>query len=167
MKIGSVPVWAACCLFFIAVPLAAQNASLTGTVKDPKDAAIAGVSLSLTNNQTGVALTTKSDSSGDYEFPFAKPGSYTLRAEQGGFKTFVQSNLTLAVAERTRVDPVMQIGDASTLLTVEGSATGVQTESSTLGEVVTKPQDCGDSAERPLFSRYRAADARHGRAQHE
>jgi len=137
MKIGSVPVWAACCLFFIAIPLAAQNASLTGTVKDPKDAAIGGVNLSLTNNETGVALTTRSDAAGDYEFSFAKPGSYTLRAEQGGFKTFVQGNLTLAVAERTRVDPVMQIGDASTLLTVEGSVTGVQTESSTLGEVVT------------------------------
>jgi len=124
-------------LFFLTVPLAAQNSALTGTAKDQKDAAIPGVGLSLTNNETGVALTTKSDSAGEYEFPFVKPGSYTLRAEQGGFKTFVQSNLTLAVAERSRVDPVMQIGDASTLLTVEASGTGVQTESSSLGEVVT------------------------------
>jgi len=118
-------------------PLLAQNAALTGTVKDAKDAAIPGASLSITNNETGVALSTKSDSVGNYEFPFVKPGSYTLRAEQGGFKTFVQNSLTLAVAERSRLDPVMQIGDASTLLTVEASGTGVQTESSSLGEVVT------------------------------
>ncbi len=137
MKIANLSCRAAFCLLFLSIPLLAQNAALTGTVKDPKDAAIPGVSLSLTNNATGIALTTKSDSAGDYEFPFAKPGSYTLRAEQGGFKTFVQSNLTLAVAERTRLDPIMQIGDASTLLTVEASPTGVQTESSTLGEVVT------------------------------
>ncbi len=120
-----------------ALPLAAQNATLTGDVKDPKAAAMPGVSLTLTNNDTGVALSTKSDSAGEYEFPFIKPGSYKLQAEQSGFKTFVQPQITLAVADRTRLDIVMQIGDTSSLLTVEASSTGIQTESATLGEVVT------------------------------
>ncbi len=124
-------------LVLLAAPLAAQEAALTGTVKDAKDAVIPGVSLTITQNETGVALSTKSDSVGNYEFPFVKPGVYTLRVEQAGFKTYVQNALTLAVAERSRLDPVMQIGEASTLLTVEASGAGVQTESSSIGEVVT------------------------------
>ena len=124
-------------LTLLTLPLAAQNATLTGAVKDPRDAAMPSVSLTITNNDTGVALSTKSDSAGEYEFPFIKPGSYRLQAEQSGFKTFVQPQITLAVADRTRLDIVMQIGDIASLLTVEASSTGVQTESATLGEVVT------------------------------
>src|SRR5204863_8854806 len=50
--------------------------------------------------------------------------------------TFVQAAFTLAVDQRLRIDPVLQIGDASATVTVEATPTGVQTESSSLGSVV-------------------------------
>src|SRR6266852_7153791 len=125
------------CLMAMALPLAAQNASLAGTARDPQQAAMPGVTVTLTNLDTGVALTTKTEATGDYEFPFVKPGRYSLKAEQKGFQTFVQGPLTLAVAERVRLDPAMQLGEASTLVTVAESASAIQTESSNLGEVVT------------------------------
>src|ERR1700738_1417904 len=84
-------------------PLAAQNAALTGTVKDPKDAAIANASVTLTNQDTGIATGTKSDGAGVYEFSFVKPGVYSLKAEAPGFKTFLQKDITLAVDERGRI----------------------------------------------------------------
>src|SRR6266516_2828722 len=125
------------CLMAMALPLAAQNASLAGTARDPQQAAMPGVTVTLTNLDTGVALTTETDATGNYEFPFVKPGRYSLKAEQKGFQTFMQSQLALAVAERVRLDPAMQLGEATTLVTVAESGSAIQTESSNLGEVVT------------------------------
>lgn len=141
---------AAVCLFLAALPLAAQNAALTGTVKDQKDAVMPNVTVTLTNSETGVAATTRSDAAGEYEFSFVKPGRYSLKAEQSGFKTFQQNDITLAVADRARVDAVMQVGDTASTIMVESSASTVQTESSSLGETVTTRQ----IVELPLNGRF-------------
>src|SRR5258706_1311611 len=137
-------------LFLVSLPLMAQNASLVGTVKDQQDASMPNVTVSLTNTESGITLTTKTDAAGLYEFPFVKPGKYSVKAEQSGFKTFAQREFTLAVGERARVDAVMQIGDASATVTVDATPTGVQTESSTLGSVVENKK----IAEIPLNGRF-------------
>src|SRR5205823_223337 len=87
---------------------------------------------------------------GNFEFPAVKPGSYKVRAEQTGFQTFVQGNVVLAVDDRVRVDPVMQVGETSTVVTVEVQATTVQTESSSLGSVVNSTK----ISEIPLNGRF-------------
>src|SRR2546430_14418267 len=116
------------CLMAMALPLAAQNASLAGTARDPQQAAMPGVTVTLTNLDTGVALTTETDATGNYEFPFVKQGRYSLKAEQKGFQTFVQSQVAMAVAERERLDPAMQLGEASTLVTVAEAASDAQAQ---------------------------------------
>ena len=64
------------------------------------------VAITLTNIQTGVSQATKTDSEGNYEFPVVRPGNYSLKAQQTGFQTFVQSSFTVSVDERARVDAV-------------------------------------------------------------
>jgi hypothetical protein len=124
-------------LLSLSLPLAAQNAALVGTARDSSGGVIANASISLTNRDTQISQTTQSDSAGNYEFPFVKPGNYSLKVEQRGFKTFVKNDITLAVEDRARVDAPMEVGEASATVTVEAEATGVQTETSGLGEVVT------------------------------
>src|SRR5262249_1310130 len=85
-----------------------------------------------------------------YEFPVVKPGAYSIKVEQTGFQTFVQGRFPVAVDERVRIDAAMRLGEASTLVTVEASAGGVQTESSSLGTVV----DSKRIAEIPLNGRF-------------
>jgi len=122
------------CLF--SVSAFAQSAALTGTVKDAQDAAIPSANITLTNELTKVAQTTQSDESGNYEFPVLRPGTYSMKVEKAGFKTFVQSQIVLAVTERGRIDPSLAIGEASTIVNVEAAAGGIQTESSSLGTIV-------------------------------
>src|SRR5437868_10357026 len=137
-------------LFLLALPLAAQYASLSGTVKDQQGGAMPNVAITLTSQDTGVSITSKTDPGGNFEFPAVKPGSYKVRAEQTGFQTFVQGNVVLAVDDRVRVDPVMQVGETSTVVTVEVQATTVQTESSSLGSVVNSTK----ISEIPLNGRF-------------
>jgi hypothetical protein len=94
------------------------------------------VTVTLTSQATGVSMSTRSESDGNFEFPTVRPGTYKVRAEQKGFQTFVEGNVVLAVDDRVRVDPVMQVGETTTVVTVEVQATTVQTESSALGSVV-------------------------------
>src|SRR5215470_4335782 len=90
--------------FFSACTLFAQNASLVGVVKDAQDAAIPGVSVTLTNTETQVTQSTKSDDAGLYEFSIVRPGNYSLKAERAGFKGYVRNDLVLAVDQRGRAD---------------------------------------------------------------
>jgi hypothetical protein len=139
------------CAFLLSIPgFAQQTASIVGTVKDQQDAAIANATVTLISVETGVATVTKSNGLGDFEFTFVKPGSYTLKTEQPGFKTFVQSAFALPVNQRLRIDPLMQVGEASTTVSVEAAPPGVQTDSSQLGDVV----DTKKIVELPLNGRF-------------
>src|SRR4051812_21870184 len=104
------------CLCFLAIRLAAQNASLAGTVNDQQGGAMPNVAVTLTSQESGVSMTTKTDAGGNYEFPTVRPGSYWVRAEQKGFQTFLQNGVVLAVDDRLRVDPVLQVGETSTVV---------------------------------------------------
>ncbi|HXJ41254.1 MAG TPA: carboxypeptidase-like regulatory domain-containing protein, partial [Bryobacteraceae bacterium] len=123
-------------VFLLAGSLFAQNAALTGSVKDSQDAAVPAATATLTNQQTGVAQTTQSDESGNYEFPVVRPGTFSLKVEKAGFKTFLQNDINLAVTQRGRVDVPLALGDASSVITVEATAGGIQTETSSLGTIV-------------------------------
>src|SRR5690349_4889081 len=122
--------------FLSAFPLAAQNASLVGTVHDQQGGSIPNASITLTATETGVSQATKTDSEGNYEFPAVRPAIYKVKAEQKGFQTYTQDRVVLAVDERRRLDITMQIGESSTVVTVEAQTAAVNTETSTLGSVV-------------------------------
>jgi len=137
-------------LCLVATPALAQNAALVGLVKDPQQARIPGATITLKNTETGVEMMVTSDEGGNYEFPIVRPGNYSLRAEQPGFRPFVQAPIVLAVGQRARVDATLEVGDvAAEVSVVEGAAT-VQTESSALGDVV----DTKRIVEAPLNGRF-------------
>src|SRR5437764_12280051 len=96
------------CLIFSALPLAAQNASLTGTVKDQQGGSIPGAAVTLTSTDTGVSQSIRTDGSGNFEFPTVRPATYNVKAEKKGFQTYTQSSLVLAVDDRRKPNMVMQ-----------------------------------------------------------
>ncbi len=123
-------------LFFVSfLPLAAQNASVTGMVSDPQEAPIPNVSVTLTNVDMGIAVRANTDVGGNYEFGFVRPGNYVIKVEHPGFRAFQQGPIKIEVDQRARVNVEMELGEAKTAVTVEAGASGVQTESSTLGTV--------------------------------
>ena len=88
-------VFMAALLFVLALPLSAQNAVVVGTVKDPQDASIPNVNVTLTNRDTGVSQSTKTDNEGNYEFNSVKPGTYSVNAELTGFKKYSQTGIAV------------------------------------------------------------------------
>ena len=78
-------------LFFVSfLSLAAQTASITGTVSDPQQAPIPNVSVTLTNVATGIAVRANTDVEGNYEFGFVQPGNYIIKVKHPGFRAYQQ-----------------------------------------------------------------------------
>ncbi len=119
-------------------PLRAQagHAELTGEIRDAGGAAVVGgvvTALDVATNQTATATT---GAGGIFNLPALRPGLYRLSARAPGYGTVVRDGLSLATGERVRVDLVLAVGAVTEETTVVADATLLQTESSSLGEVV-------------------------------
>src|SRR5262245_58554823 len=64
-----------------------------GTVFDSTQGALPGVTVTMVNDATGVAVTFVSNPDGHYIFDFVDPGVYTITAELQGFKKEQQKNV--------------------------------------------------------------------------
>lgn len=116
--------------------LQAQEARLTGTVSDPSGASIGGAKVVATQAERNVSFEAATDPEGRYLFPRLPIGSYTVRAEQSGFKAFVQSDLNLTTNADALLNITLELGNVSEQVTVSAEASRVSTESATLQQLV-------------------------------
>ncbi|MCC6394980.1 MAG: TonB-dependent receptor [Bryobacterales bacterium] len=126
-------------LFSFAWTAGAQevSAGLTGKVTDPSGASIVGAKVVAKDIQRGTEWPTTSLDDGFYAFPRIPVGTYELRVEAAGFKTFVQSGIVLEVNQRARLDVPMQLGGITETVTVSGDAPLLQTDSTQVGSVIS------------------------------
>ena len=108
------------------------NASLSGTVTDPSNAAIPGAKLTLTNEATSFQSNFVSDSEGAFTFRNLTPGNYTLDVAANGFKSTTQKGIQLAVNQSARLDLHMSVGKTNETVTVVGDASLINYENPTL-----------------------------------
>src|SRR4051794_25806668 len=78
--------------------------SITGEARDSTGAAVAGVSVTATNEGTGADRSVLTNDAGVYAFPSLAPGNYSLRAEKSGFKTILRRQIELHVQQAARID---------------------------------------------------------------
>jgi hypothetical protein len=117
---------------------AQDTASITGTVTDPSGAALASAEVTISNVAQGINRKATANSSGDYLFASLPIGSYDLTVTVKGFKTYEAKGVVLRVAEKARVDVVLQVGTISTEVVVQGSEVAqVETQSSDLSNTIS------------------------------
>jgi hypothetical protein len=116
----------------------AQTGSITGTVKDPSGAAIAGATVVVTSPERGITRQMLSNSTGEYNQSALPAGSYDVIVTAPGFKKYQARGVILDVAQKARVDVTLQVGSTHTEVIVEGTAVAqVETESSELSGTIT------------------------------
>jgi len=108
------------------------NASLSGSVTDPSNAAIPGAKLTLKNDATGFQSNFVSDATGEFTFRNLTPGKYSLSATANGFKSTTQRGIELAVNQSARVTVHLPIGKADETVEVIGDASLINYENQTL-----------------------------------
>jgi hypothetical protein len=132
--------YAICILALLAYPVFAQDTSgkIVGTVSDPSGGVVAGATVTVTNTGTGVSRQTSTDSKGYYQVLELPIGRYEVAAEAPGFsRKLVSARNSLEINQTLRMDVALEVGAVKDLVTVEGGATAVETENSTLGATVS------------------------------
>ena len=118
------------------VVFAGVTASISGTVKDPSGALVAGATVTATSSATGIAHTQTTNSQGYYSFQSLALGNYTIQVQQQGFKSYQQTDLTVDVNSALTVDVVLQVGRTNEKIEVAADALHVETINSQMGEVI-------------------------------
>ena len=125
-------------LLILALPLlaAAQTATLTGRILDPSGAVVPQARVAARNVETGVVSTTETTIEGYYTLPALPPGRYEVTVSKPGFVPVRQAGIELAVQQIARLDVTLQVGAVSEAVEVRAEVPLLESESSTLGQVI-------------------------------
>jgi len=129
------------CLLFLEAtqPLLGQvnSGDVVGTVTDVSGAVLPDSKVTIKNVGTGESRTVQTGTTGEYSFSLLQVGSYEVAIKAKGFRTVVIKDLNLSAGARVRVDGKMEIGMATENASVSAQATALQTDSSTIGTLIT------------------------------
>jgi len=115
------------------------SASLTGYVTDPAGAAVAGATITVTNIDTNLTQSAKTDSVGTYLIRPLPIGNYTLTIEAAGFARYEQKGIVLTVNLAATQDVRLKIGAGKeVIVTVTADAELINTTSAELGSTVNE-----------------------------
>ncbi len=114
-----------------------ETANIVGTVTDPAGSAVPNAKITITNAATGLVRATTTSDTGNYAARELAIGTYTVRAEAPGFKTYEQTGITLNVMDTVRADASLQIGQATESVTVEANAVQVQSDTNEVSQTIT------------------------------
>ncbi|MFN7622131.1 MAG: carboxypeptidase regulatory-like domain-containing protein, partial [Acidobacteriota bacterium] len=118
-----------------------DTATVLGTVTDASGAAVSRATVTLRNVSTGVAVTTTTDESGNYQFFNVRIGAYTVAAEATGFTKAITESIQVTVNARQRVDLALKPGAVNETVTISADNIQVlETESSDRGQVINRQQ---------------------------
>ena len=117
-----------------------DTGTIVGKVADDSGAVLPGVTVTLTQDATGVSVTTVTNASGEYVFPGQRIGRYTVTAELQGFKKSAYTGVQLNVQARLQLDFTLGVGAVTEQITVTGRAELLQTQSADIGQIVDERQ---------------------------
>lgn len=124
---------------------------LRGAVKDVQGV-IPGVTVTLTNEGTGVSRDTVTNESGEYSFPALDPGSYAVKAGVAGFKSFERRGIRIATQSFVTLDITLEVGTLEETITVTADAPLIETSNASHADVLdAKTLETLPSAGRNVF----------------
>ena len=134
----SIPVLAVLMAGILAAQL--SEADITGLVKDPSGAPIAGATVNLMNEDNGFTRTVTADGEGRYRFVAIPPGRYSLKTEATGFKTETVTGIVLNIGIHLDRDVTLAVGSLQEVITVNGEVPPIDTTKGDVSGVVTNQQ---------------------------
>src|SRR3954467_7676439 len=100
----------------------AINGTIEGTITDQSGAAVPGVSVTVTNVDTGDSRVIVSNAAGMYRAPLLPLGRYRVSAELQGFRKFEQQGLTISAGQSAVVNISLTVGNMSEAITVSSES---------------------------------------------
>lgn len=112
----------------VAFAQSADTGAISGTISDKSGAVLPGATITVTNDNTGVAKTTTTNNSGFYSIESVLSGDYTVAIQREGFATSTFQHLHIDPGQRREVSATLKVGSISESMTVNAEAMAVNTE---------------------------------------
>jgi hypothetical protein len=114
---------------------------LSGVATDTTGAVLPGVTINLSNTDTGFTRSTVTDEAGRYSFNAVPPtGKWTLEAQLQGFSSQKREGLEFQANTRPVINFQLSVGALSEVMTVQASAPLVRTRESELSSILDAKQ---------------------------
>ena len=110
---------------------------MTGLITDQSGAAVPGATVTATNQATNVDYTAVTNEAGNYTITSVPVGTYIIKAELASFKTATTKPITVEAKQILRLDFKLEVGGLEQNVEVTGESPVLQTESATVGEVIS------------------------------
>ena len=116
-------------------PLHGQGAvsEVNGTAVDASGAVLPGVTVTLTEETTGLTRTVVSNDRGRFVAIALTPGRYAVKAELAGFQTQTRTGVTIAVGQAVTINLTLPIGSLTDQVTVTGEAPLIEPTQTQIG----------------------------------
>ena len=125
-------------MLLVASPLFASGptGTITGTITDPSGAVVTKARVIVRNEETNATRDAETNEDGDYTVALLPPGRYRVAVESAGFRRSVFHGVSVDVDQTVRLDFALRIGAITEEVNVTDTPPIVQTDTSTLGQVV-------------------------------
>jgi Carboxypeptidase regulatory-like domain len=100
----------------------ADRGSITGIVADQTGSAVAGATVKIRNEGTGIETVLTTNSAGAYTSPLLVLGSYSITVDHQGFKTSITPGVQVLGAETIRRDLALAVGSVTESVEVTAGA---------------------------------------------
>jgi outer membrane receptor protein involved in Fe transport len=147
MRRSPFTVWCGCLLLLTSLLVGRAEAQATrgiisGTVTDKSGAVLPGVTVTITNQDTGIARTTVSSTDGIYRVAALENGMYKVRAELSGFQVVETKDVEVKTAQEVVLDLGLAVASLSEVLQVsaDASVATLNRTNATIGSTATARQ---------------------------
>src|SRR5580692_764348 len=126
------------------------TSAIVGQVRDTTNAVVPGAIVTITNPETGLRRSAKTDDAGRFNFPQLKPGIYSVKAEAQGFEPQQNDKVVSGLGQKQTVDftlkiarsnEVVEVGSEAPLINPENANTSTTLNTSALEDL---PNPGGD-----------------------
>jgi hypothetical protein len=131
-------------VFVVSLALSAfaqgTTGSLSGAVADPTGAVVAGATVVVKNDATGVENTVTTSDNGTFTVPALNTGLYTVTITASGFKRAVVTEVKVDVGKPSSINVALEVGAPTESVTVVGTGELLQTQSANVASTITGRQ---------------------------
>jgi hypothetical protein len=110
--------------------------TILGVVTDSSGAAVPGVEVTATNEETAIERHAVTDNGGNFTIPFLAVGSYRVKVEHQGFKPQIFTGIKLEIGLKVVVNFTLTVGSMQQQVEVQAQPVTLNTQTSDLGQVI-------------------------------
>ena len=115
------------------------TSAIVGQVRDTTNAVVSGATVTITDPETGLRRSAKTDEAGRFNFPQLKPGTYSVRAEAQGFEPRQNDNVVAGLGQKQTVDFTLKVARANEAVEVSSEAPLINPESANTSTTLNAP----------------------------